>query len=203
LASVNDSFPSGNAWVADVNNASGDDTSMTVFAMCGPKPAHYKVVKAKAVTNFSGRHTVATAKCPAGSKPLGGGGHSSSGDLFTNLGATLPQGTAWRVDENNASAHNSKLTAFAVCGQVRGYHVQVGPATSLPANDQTRTDVECPTNLVAIGGGAFASTNSVGVNINETAFDSDQSWLSYINNASGVDFVGSSVAVCAAPPLVN
>jgi hypothetical protein len=67
------------------------------------------------VKNPSGRHTVATATCPAGSKPLGGGATASSRGLFTNLGSTLPQGKAWRVDENNASARGNMLTAFAVC----------------------------------------------------------------------------------------
>ena len=96
------------------------------------------------------------------------------------------------------------LTAFAVCGQVRGYHVVVGPATSLPANSQTFTAASCPVNSVAIGGGGFASTSSVGVNLNETGPDGTSGeWLSYINNASGATFIGSTVAVCAAPPLVN
>jgi hypothetical protein len=203
LAGLNDSFPSGNGWVIDVNNTSGDDTDITAIAMCGPKPAHYKIVKAKAVKNPSGRHTVATAKCPTGSKPLGGGAAASSNGLFTNLGATLPQGQAWRSDENNASASGNMLTAFAVCGQVHGYHVVVGPATNLPANDQTFTAAECPSNLVAIGGGGFASTSSVGVNLNETAPASDQEWKSFINNVSGVDFTGSSIAVCAAPPVID
>ena len=199
LLNVNDSFPSGNGWVGDVNNASGQSTEASVAVMCGHKPAHYKVVKAKAVKNPSGRHTVSTAMCPAGSKPIGGGAAATSSDLFTNMAATLPQGNAWRVDENNASATGNTLTPFAICGQVPGYHVSVGPAQNLMAQTEVFTTADCPSGLIAIGGGGFASTSSVGVNLNETApGETNNEWVSYINNDSGVNFTGSTVAVCAA-----
>ena len=198
LVNVNDSFPSGSGWIGDVNNASDQDTDASVAVMCGHKPAHYKVVKANTVANPSGHHTVATAKCPAGSKPIGGGASAGSRSLFTNMASTFPQGQAWRVDENNASAGGNKLTTFAVCGQVSGYHVFIGPAQNLMAQTQTFSTADCPSGLIAIGGGAFVSTSSVGVNINETAPGvSDFEWVSYLNNDSGVNFTGSSVAICA------
>lgn len=199
LLNVNDSFPSGNGWVGDVNNASGETTNASAVVMCGHKPTNYKVVKAKAVKNPSGRHTVATASCPSGSKPIGGGAAATSSDLFTNMASTFPQGKAWRVDENNASAGGDMVTPFAICGQVPGYHVVVGPAGNLTAQTEVLTTADCPSGLIAIGGGAFASTSSVGVNINETGpGESDNEWISFINNDSGVNFTGSSVAVCAA-----
>jgi hypothetical protein len=200
LLNVNDSFPSGNGWVGDVNNASGETVNGSAAVMCGPKPAHYKVVKAMAVKNPSGRHTVATATCPTGSKPIGGGAAATSSQLFTNMASTFPQGKAWRVDENNASSTGNTITPFAICGQVPGYHVAIGPAGNIMAQTELFLTADCPPGLIAIGGGAFASTSSVGVNINETAPStaSNFEWVSYINNDSGVNFTGSSVAVCAA-----
>jgi hypothetical protein len=199
LAGINDSFPSGNGWVGDVNNSSGATTNASAAVLCGAKPAHYKVVKAKTVKNPSGRHTVATATCPAGTKPIGGGASASSQSVFANLAATLPQGKTWRVDENNASAGGNMLTPFAICAQVPGYHVVVGPTQALGPNTQTFTTADCPSGLIAIGGGGFAGTSSVGVNLNETApGQTSDEWVTYINNASGVTFTGSAVAVCAA-----
>lgn len=196
---VNDSFPSSTGWVGDLNNSSGATTNAAAGVLCGPKPAHYKLVQGKTVKNPSGSHIVATATCPSGSKPLGGGASATSNSVFTNLASTFPQGRSWRVDENNASAGGDKVTPFAICGSVPRYHVVIGPAQTLRAGTQTETIADCPPNLVPIGGGGFASTSSVGVNINETAFGGLMNdWINFVNNNSGVDFTGSSVVICAA-----
>ena len=131
LANVNSSFPSQNTWVADVNNGSPADMTFEVTAICGFQPKHYSIVQAPAVTNGSAAHTTALATCPAGSKPLGGGGLSSSSSTFVNVGSTFPQKNGWRVDENNASAGSASLTAFAICGKLKGYIV-IDPGFDLP-----------------------------------------------------------------------
>jgi hypothetical protein len=199
LVNVNDSFPSGPGWIGDLNNGSSSSVDASAVVMCGHKPAHYTVVKGNTVRNPSGTHVVATAKCPTGSKPLGGGASAGSRSIFTNMAATFPQGKAWRVDENNASAGGDKLTPFAICGQVPGYQVVIGPAQNLMAEEDVLTTADCPSGLIPISGGGFASTSSVGVNLNETApGETAGEWISFFNNDSGVNFTGSSVAVCAA-----
>jgi hypothetical protein len=127
LANVNSSFPSFTSWVGDVNNASGADTTFHVQVICASAPRNYAVVQGDLTRNPSGFQTTALATCPAHSKPLGGGGLSDSGALFININSTLPEGRAWRVDENNATGSDANVAAFVVCGKVNGYTVVTGP----------------------------------------------------------------------------
>src|SRR5689334_15109182 len=42
-ASVNSSFPTFNGWTADVNNASGADTTFNVVVVCAKQPKNYSI----------------------------------------------------------------------------------------------------------------------------------------------------------------
>jgi hypothetical protein len=197
LANVNSSFPSGTSWVADVNNGSGADMTFEVTAICGFQPKNYSIVQTPATANASGSHTTALAKCPTGSKPLGGGGLSNSSSTFVNVGSTFPQKGGWRVDENNASANSATLSAFAICGKLKGY-VVVDPGFDLPApaNSQSDVTVTCPDTTLTISGGVRVNTTSVGVNVNATWIDG-RNWNSLINNFSGLNLTARPFAVCA------
>jgi hypothetical protein len=197
LANVNSSFPSQTSWIADVNNGSGADLTFEVTAICGFKPRNYSIVQAPAVSNGSAAHTTALAKCPIGSKPLGGGGASSSGSTFVNVASTFPQKGGWRVDENNASGSAASLTAFAVCGKLKGY-VVVDPGFDLPvaANQQSDVTVTCPDSTLTISGGVRVNATSVGVNVNATWIDG-RNWNSLINNFSALNLTARPFAVCA------
>lgn len=196
-ATVNSSFPLGNEWVADVNNASGADTTFEVSLVCAKPPRGYAVVQSAIVDNPSGAQTTALATCPAGTKPLGGGASSSSSSPFVGINSTFPDGASWRVDENNASASDAGLKSFAICGRLAGYKVVEGPAALTGANTVTPITVTCPSPTVPIGGGAISDTTSVGVNLNTTSVDDENGWTSWVANASGVDFVASPIVVCA------
>src|SRR5262245_27843724 len=51
LASVNSSFPTKHGWIADVNNASAEDTQARAIAICARKPAGYALVTSPDVQN--------------------------------------------------------------------------------------------------------------------------------------------------------
>jgi hypothetical protein len=197
VVNVNSSFPSGTSWVADVNNGSGSAALFEVTVICGFQPTNYSVVESNDVSNPSAGHTTALAKCPKGSKPLGGGGLSSSTSSFVNMNSTFPQKGNWRVDENNASANSATLNAFAVCGKLKGY-VVVDPGLDLPApgGEQSVVSVTCPDSTLAIGGGVRTNSTSVAVNINATWIDG-RNWNELINNFTGAFFTARPFAVCA------
>src|SRR4051812_25524306 len=100
---VNSTFPQRNGWTAFVNNGSDAAVLYEITAICGTKPAHYKVVRAASVASRSGTQTAAHATCPTGAKPLSGGVLSSSSSPFVDVSSTYPQGQTWRVVETNAS----------------------------------------------------------------------------------------------------
>jgi hypothetical protein len=198
LANVNSSFPRDNGWVADVNNASGASTTFEVRVVCARAPKHYQVVIGNGVSNPSATQRSATVDCPTGTKPLGGGGLSNAGLTFVNMNTDAPSGRGWRVDENNATGFDAIVTAFAVCGKIRGYELVTGTTQTISANTQGLAFADCPALKVPIGGGVFSNSSSLGVNINTTNTEDPVSeWESFINNASGIDTTATPFAVCA------
>ena len=75
-ANVSSSFPSGRTWVGDVKNASGTATTFQVEVICAKRPTGYTVARSPNTMNPPVTQTRAVATCPAGTKPLGGGGSS-------------------------------------------------------------------------------------------------------------------------------
>jgi hypothetical protein len=198
LANVNSSFPRDNGWIGDVNNASGAPTTFEVRVVCAQMPRNYSVVIGNGVSNPSASHVTATVGCPRGSLPLGGGGLSNAGLTFVNMSSDAPSGKGWRVDENNASGFDAVVTAFAVCGKIKGYQLVTGTTQTISAFSQGLAFADCPAPKVPIGGGVTSNSTSVAVNINTTNTEDPVSeWESFINNASGVDFTATPYAVCA------
>ena len=198
LANVNSSFPRDNGWVGDVNNGSGANTTFEVRVV---SPSSRRSTRWSSGTGSRTRlrATPATASCPRGTKPLGGGGLSNAGLVFVNMSTDAPAGRGWRVDENNATGFDAILTAFAVCGKVKGYQLVTGTTQTISAFSQGPAFADCPAPTVPIGGGVTSSSTSVAVNINTTNTEDPVSeWESFINNASGVDFTATPYAVSPA-----
>ena len=115
---------------------------------------------------------------------------------FVDTNSTGPRGSSWVVTENNATAFDSGLTAFAVCGKANGYKVVKGSPFSNPANAQSGASAVCKAPTVPIGGGVFSASKSVAVNIEGTISSGDR-WDSFINNATAFAATATPVAVCA------
>jgi hypothetical protein len=202
-ANVNSSFPSGNSWIGDVNNAGGSDTTFTVYAICAKQPRNGYSVQAATVTNSAGTQNTAQVTCPGTSKILGGGGFSSSKSTLVNINSTIPVGKkSWRVDMNNATAFDTSVTAYAVCGAAKGRTTIVGSSVTNPAGTETFSTVFCPPSQVPSGGGEFSSSSSTAVNLNGTFPVSgvDPRWDSYEHNASASSETTTSYVVCVGAP---
>jgi hypothetical protein len=195
-ANVGSTFPSGGTWFGDIKNASGAATTFQVEVICGKRPKGYTVVRGANVVNPVGSQSRAVATCPAGTRPLGGGGTSNAFSSFVDMNRTGPKGRSWVVKENNASATEAELTAVVVCGKVNGYRVVTGPAFSAPAGGQKGGSAVCPAPTVPIGGGVFTTSKSVGVNVEGTIPSGDR-WDSFMNNNTGFPATATAVAVCA------
>ncbi len=197
-ANINSSFPSGNTWVVDVNNNSGVTTNVVVYAVCAIPRSKYQVVT-RSVTNSAGQQTSVVAACPSGTKVLGGGGLSSSGSTAINFNTSIPSNNGWRVDENNATASDATLTAYAVCSaqsKKAHYGITIGTAVTNAAGTETHAEAICPSGRSSLGGGGFSGSGSTSVSMNSTS-PITGGWSVYENNAMGSDATLIAYVVCA------
>jgi len=115
---MNSTFPnSRRAWHVDVNNATGTDTAMQAYAVCG-KVNGYARVAGSSVTNPPLDQTSASVSCPGATVPLGGGITSDSANTSVNLNTTYPNAggvAGWGGYENNGSMLKRSVTPFAIC----------------------------------------------------------------------------------------
>jgi hypothetical protein len=192
---LNSSFPTAVGWVADVNNESPVATSFAVLAVCARRPTGYTVVPLT-VPNPARTRATATLSCPGSTRILGGGGFSSGG-LSVNLGSTSLASNGWRVEESNATFGDAALTAFAICGKLKGYRVVIGTTVPNPPGTQTFATASCPAPSVPIGGGVQNLQALLSVNVN-TTFPVGNGWNVDVNNASPAGPNTATVAVICA-----
>ena len=198
LANVSASFPEGTFWEGIVSNDSGADTTFQIEVECAKRPPGYDVIQSNLVLNPEGFQSSALATCPAGTKPLGGGGETTSPSVFENINSTGPQGRSWFVTENNASGANAALEAFAVCGTLHNYRVVKGHSFTIPADGQGNGLAACPAPSVATGGGVFSASSSVGVNVGGSVpVGIGGHWSAFVNDFTAFPFTATAVAVCA------
>jgi hypothetical protein len=75
-------------------------------------------------------------------------------------------------------------------------HRRDWPLTTTPANQQSASFADCPSPSLPIGGGVFAQSGSVGVNVNTTNANGSQ-WESFISNTTALDVQEDTIAICA------
>jgi hypothetical protein len=196
LASINSTVPLGRSWAADVNNASGAATTFHVIAICAVRPQGYAVRQSATRPNPSGSVTSATARCPAGTRPLGGGAASSTTAVAATLHDSLPLARGWRVAEGNGTTGDAKVTAFVVCGSVAGYAVVRGPDVTVPGGTQMDVAASCPVGTSPIGGGATFTSTFLGLSLNSTA-PATGSWHSTLNDTTMGAASAAGLVVCA------
>ncbi|MEU1288218.1 hypothetical protein [Kitasatospora sp. NPDC005856] len=61
----------------------------------------------------AGGHGLATATCPSGQVPTGGGGQTSAFDIFFT--DSYPSGSSWVIRGTNTGTVNQSISANAVC----------------------------------------------------------------------------------------
>jgi len=204
---INASYPSSDTgWATYVNNYGLNDDTITAWAACANQPKDYSIVTSAGVDNPAGTEGFVNAACPSGAKVLGGGAFNSSVFTSVDINSSWPtlKGPhhvpyTWASYNNNNSGADNTMTAFAVCGKEAGYNVQASPATDNPAGTETGVTTVCPVGTVPIGGGAYATSSDLLVNINATVPDwaSAGNWTSWINNSGVADNTMIAYAVCA------
>ncbi len=196
---INGSYPNGTGWVAYVNNNSGSNTTFAVFAVCAKPKTGYTMVEVSGIPNPAGSQSSGFVACPAGTRVLGGGGLSVSGDLAANINDSYPTANGWHADVNNGSGSATTFNVYAVCSRyslTRGYMVVAGAAVDNPPGSQGLADAICPTGYSPLGGGASSSTSSTSVNMNTTN-PFTNGWQVYENNGSGGDASLTPYVICA------
>jgi hypothetical protein len=189
-------------WAGYVDNASGSDSSFTVYAVCAKKPRNYAVVSLE-FTNSAASQNSATVQCPLGAtgkpmKVIGGGGIGESTGLQQNINTTIPSGkSAWRMDINNAGTTDASAYTYAVCGSAKGLATVQGSQVLNSAGAQTVAYATCAVGKSTVGGGVYSSSGSTSVNLNATWPYSATTWGAYENNASGSDAFITPYSVCA------
>jgi hypothetical protein len=194
---VADSFPDGGSWIAEANNPTNSDTAFQVDVVCAKRPAGYTVVQGPSQVLPAMLEAGATATCPAGTHPLGGGGFTSSGNRTVAINSTGPNGQTWAVEENNGTTLDWGITAFAVCGNPHGYRVVKGGQFTVGAGTRLGSQATCPAPTVVVGGGAFAASSSLQVNVAGTIPGGRTTWQSFIANASASPITATPEAICA------
>jgi hypothetical protein len=158
----------------------------------------------------------ATATCPNGELPVGGGGYQSAQNTKEDINSSYPldgyvgktlEGF-WVVNFNNTSSTSITGVAVAICagkGTMANYSQQEGSFVPVPANGQAQATVTCPSGTVALGGGWINYGNGTGANyeLDEGAAASapfgTNGWRSYVTSGSdGAN--GAALAVCADEP---
>jgi hypothetical protein len=196
LVNVNSSYPQGNTWVADVNNATGSATTFNVYAICGNAPRKYSVQTTALTSVPVGGQVTVNASCPSAKAPaLSGGGFSDTFSTLANINSSIPVAGGWRVDANNGSGSASFIRGYAVCGKLRGYHVVIGDLAFNAAGTQTGATASCGTGY-PVGGGAFTGSGSTAVAIN-TSYPVNGGWKTYMNNGSDQGAFFRTYVVCA------
>jgi hypothetical protein len=118
LVNMNSTYPSSghgaHDWFTDENNASGFDTSVTSYAVCGSAKGLTTVAGAL-TTAAPGVQTQGRAVCPGAEMPVGGGVLADTADTHVNINSSYPIGSTWYVYVNNGSAVPKTFTTYAIC----------------------------------------------------------------------------------------
>jgi hypothetical protein len=209
--SVNGSIPivSGGlavGWRGWEDNTSGVDSTFAVWALCAKKRKQYAVVSQDIyIPGNTQQGTL--VNCPLNAKGkrmkvLGGGGVGSALSPGMDLNSSYPQGgklRTWRIFINNTFPGELLVTNYAVCGSAKGWVVVQGAAVDNPPGQQSGIHTSCPAGLVVVGGGVYATSTSLQVNINSTfPFASATAWSVSENNASTSDETFTPSVVCVA-----
>jgi hypothetical protein len=194
-ANIGGTFPTATGWATDVDNESGDDTQFDVRVTCARTPARYAVVQSDQVLVPPGGHGSAFAVCPKGSRALGGGGVWDTGGVELSLSSSFPGPFTWEVSGNNTTTLGARLTAFAVCGKLKGYQLVFG-FTTLLGSGQSQVTNTCFAPRVPISGGVLVDSTSTQVNLNSTA-PAGTGWTNWVNNASDFGVDVQPLVVCA------
>jgi eukaryotic-like serine/threonine-protein kinase len=195
-----------------------DTPTPTLTVIIPPAPgglASYQIVTTD-VTLPAGGFQRDTARCPAGTKVLGGGAQvvgAGSADFETQIQESTP-GTIgggaqdlWLVAVNNLSNTQRTVRIYAVCAEPpAGYQVVTTEVTVAAAGFQ-RDTTHCPVGARVLAGGVHVGAGSAEFRLQEsapggvtTAAGPQDVWLVSIKNLTNNPRTVRINAICAEPP---
>jgi hypothetical protein len=200
-------------WAGGANDSGPVDAQMTVTAICEKGKFVYKTVKTKIP---AGKAVRKVAKCPLGTRIMGGGA-GAPGDHGVEVFLSEPRdgpdkGTkfddAWGGGVNNSqSGKATRMTVTAVCKKRPKQAVKkvTGPKQVLPDNTQDSGKAMCPAGTHVVGGGSHTAPHSTDSEV-ESSFPidgpdldlkPDDGWEAVANNDdSGLRIKLHAVALC-------
>jgi hypothetical protein len=119
LTNIADTFPAGNAWRVDMNNATTSANTLVSRAICAKKPKGYTLVVGSNSDIFAHSSASASAFCPGVTVPLSGGVVNFLDDVQANMNATFPTNAdGWFSEINNAGIGNAIMSTRMICAGV-------------------------------------------------------------------------------------
>jgi hypothetical protein len=141
------------------------------------------------------------ASCPAGTVPLGGGVVINSSSIATAVNSSYPTLGGWAADVNNDGGSPTFFSVYAVCAkQPRGYELTYGAYATTLSGEQSSPTATCSSSLrQPLGGGAYADSVSLLVNLN-SSLPTNDGWRVDLNNGSPVAMHVQTRVVCGKLP---
>src|SRR4051794_32892126 len=138
------------------------------LAQAASRPPGYTVVTVDFLNAPTGHETRASATCPPGTVPFGGGALISAAS-GTAIKGSQPTATGWQVDVTNTTGVDLPWLIQVVCGtRPPGYIVFTSLAQPNPNGTQSSASVRCPNGTMPLGGGGITSSSSVFTTMNSS-----------------------------------
>jgi hypothetical protein len=206
----------GYLWLATVSNASANNYTLGIWAVCGAAPSGYQIVRGIDVTLPKKVTYDDSVSCPSGEVVLAGGvsvvgeGTGEFGIMIrqsapgTNSDQTDSDGTWWLADFANMNVNPHTIEEDAVCADPPAGYQIVHTTFTLPFGYGTnfvRNAAACPAGKVVLGGGASAkgayADSETGMQESAPGTASGGSlWLAASDNFSSTPYTLSIWAVC-------
>jgi hypothetical protein len=98
-----------------MDNGTTTDARLDVFAICGHKPAGYKIVSNGAAVD-PGFTLGDGIGCPIGTAALSGGARVIGHSPAVQVGGSIDQGAfGWAIDVNNTTASVQQVNGYVIC----------------------------------------------------------------------------------------
>ena len=160
---IHSTYPSGKRWKVEAYNFEGTPQGGSAIAVCSKDDSLFVRTKSANAGGVDEEAQV-TARCPDGSKALGGGGKGPGDNTFLRGSFPAGDGRSWGARFSNFPG--GKIKAFVVCDRnAHGVEIEVGNVTSDPPRRRggvatVTAKAECERGASPVGGGHVSSASS-------------------------------------------
>jgi hypothetical protein len=194
-----DALAGGAGWKGSVGNYIGPEMLFVVYAICADRGTGtiYQIVTSAKVNNPPGTQTKASAFCPNGTLPLGGGVVTTGGLGIDVHNSILSDTHWWDVAVNNGSGDYDSVRAQVICGNMAVWELRTSPDVTIPPKSFLTVTATCPANDKVISGGIWSSDNGDLLSNVNSDNPFGNSWDVTMSNASSHSITTLTEALCA------